>query len=235
MLRVMIVDDEPPARRGLRRLLAAHGDVVVVAEAASLHEARPALAAVRPDLVFLDVELGDGKGFHAIAGTEPRPDVIFVTAYSRYAVDAFDVAAADFLVKPVEPERLALALQRLRERRALLPAHEARLRISLPGQQLLLPRARLLSLEAEGDFTRIAISGDKDRLVCRLLGQFEADLPDPPFRRLGRSVIVNLDQVQQVKNLDGGCARLLLGPEGRALDLGRAATRRLRETSRPVA
>ncbi len=235
MLRVMIVDDELPARRGLRRLLATHGDVVVAAEAGSLHEARPALAEMRPDLVFLDVELGDGKGFQAIAGLEPRPDVIFVTAYSRYAVDAFDVAAADFLVKPVEPERLAIALQRVRKRRSLLPARETRLRISLPGQQLLLPRDSLLFLEAEGDFTRMAVSGDRDRLVCRLLGEFEADLPDPPFRRLGRSVIVNLEQVQVVQSLDGGQARLLVGPERRALDLGRAATRRLRETSRPAA
>lgn len=225
----MVVDDEPPARRSLKRLLAEHPDLMVVGEAESLAEARQGLAEVRPDIVFLDVELGDGKGFEALPQAGPLPETVFVTAYSRYAVDAFDVAAADFLVKPVDPERLAVTLQRLRQRRALQAPGEAKLRLHLPGRQVLLPQARILSLAAEGDFTRIAVSEEKDQLVCRLLGQFEAELPDPPFRRLGRSVIVNLTQVRGVEHADGGRARLLLGPEERPLVLGRAALRRLKE------
>lgn len=227
----MVVDDEPPARRSLKRLLAEHPDLAVVGEAASLAEARQQLAAMRPDIVFLDVELGDGKGFEALPDADPVPEVVFVTAYSRYAVEAFDVAAADFLVKPVDPERLALTLQRLRQRRAQPVPGEARLRLHLPGRQVLLPQARILSLTAEGDFTRIAVSEEKDHLVCRLLGQFEAELPDPPFRRLGRSLIVNLSQVRRVEHAESGRARLLLGAEERPLALGRAALRRLKETS----
>lgn len=230
----MVIDDEPPARRALKRLLAAHADLMIAGEAGSLAEARDALAQVRPDVIFLDVELGDGKGFEALAPatelTLPRPDVVFVTAYGRYAVEAFDVAAADFLMKPVEPARLAICLQRLRERRQPAGIPEARLRVQLPGRQQLLPHGAILSLQAEGDFTRIATLDERDLMVCRLLGQFEAELPDPPFRRLSRSLIVNVRQVRRVEGLEGGRARLLLGPQERPLALGRAAARRLKET-----
>lgn len=229
MFRVMVVDDEPPARRSLRRLLGAHEDMVVAGEAGSLSEARHRLPEIRPDVIFLDVELGDGKGFEVLRTSDNKPDVIFVTAYSRYAVNAFDVAAADFLVKPVDPRRLAVALQRLRERRGTRRALEPRLRIQLPGQQLLVPHHRLLSLTAEGDFTRIVILGEKDLLVCRLLGQFEAELPSPPFQRLSRSLIVNMGQVRRVETVQGGRARLILGEPEHTLMLGRAALRRLKE------
>lgn len=235
MLRVMVVDDEPPARRGLKHLLAAHPDLLVVAEADSLARAVQVVSATRPDIIFLDVELGDGKGFEMLAHAEGSPDVVFVTAFGRYAVDAFDVAAADFLVKPVDPDRLAVAVQRLRARRTGArhspPAPEPRLFINMPGQQLMVPHTRVLSLVAEGDFTRIAVIEERDRMVCRLLGQFEAELPTPPFRRLSRSLIVNLTQLRQVEWIEGGRARIILGPEARAFHLGRAAARRLRESS----
>ncbi|MEP9375275.1 LytTR family DNA-binding domain-containing protein [Aquabacter sp. CN5-332] len=241
MLRVMLVDDEPPARRGLKRLLAEHGDFCIVAEAATLAEAVKAHAATRPDVVFLDVELGDGKGFEMLAGADTRPDVVFVTAYSRYAVRAFDVAAADFLVKPVDPERLALALQRLRERRAAMPldrldgsgaipAERERPLLNLPGMRLTVPFKMVLSLSAEGDFTRIALSDGREQLICRLLGQFETDLPRPPFHRLSRSIIVNLDHVHRVEWTDGGRAQMFLGRSKQAVPLGRTAARRLRQT-----
>ncbi|MFG1294495.1 LytR/AlgR family response regulator transcription factor [Xanthobacter variabilis] len=229
MLRVMVVDDEPPARRSLKRLLSAHPDLMVVREAGSLAEARDSLASVRPDILFLDVELGDGKGFEVLTQGEVRPDIVFVTAYSSYAVEAFAVEAADYLLKPVEPERLALTLQRLRERRAHRADQERKLRIQMPGRHVMVAQSRILSLTAEGDFTRILVSDEKELLVCRLLGQFEAELPDPPFRRLSRSLIVNMGQVQRVENMEGGRARLVLGPQAHCLALGRAAARRLKD------
>lgn len=240
MLRVMLVDDEPPARRGLRRLLREHADLDVVAEAASLAEARDGLAAARPDIVFLDVELGDGKGFEVLGRAATAPDVVFVTAYSRYAVRAFDVAATDFLLKPVDPERLALTLERLRQRRAtkaglppapaaMPPTEKSKLLLNLPGARLMLPFDTVLALSADGDFTRVATSDGRERMVCRLLGQFEAELPAPPFCRLSRSLIVNLGHVQQVEWTGGGRGRIFLGRARLAVELGRAAVRRLKE------
>lgn len=229
MLRVMVVDDEPPARRSLKRLLSAHADLFVAGEAASLAEARSSLPAVRPDIVFLDVELGDGQGFEMLAQSEAKPDIVFVTAYSQYAVEAFAVEAVDYLLKPVEPERLALTLQRLRERRARLATPDAKLRIQMPGQLVSVAQSRILYLSAEGDFTRIVVSDEKELLVCRLLGQFETELPDPPFRRLSRSLMVNTAQVRRVESMEGGRARLFLGAQDQPLALGRAAARRLKE------
>ena len=236
----MLVDDEPPARRGLRRLLTAHPDLTIVAEAASLTEAKAALAGARPDIVFLDVELGDGKGFEMLSGTDTPTDLVFVTAYSRYAVRAFDVAAVDFLMKPVDPERLVLALQRLRERRAVraqeqlngsrpIAADKGRHLLHLPGMRLTVPLKTIFSLAAEGDFTRIALSDGREQLVCRLLGQFEAELPHPPFHRLSRSIMVNLDHVHRVEWTEGGRAQMFLGRARQAVPLGRAAARRLRD------
>ncbi|MGU3492565.1 LytR/AlgR family response regulator transcription factor [Xanthobacteraceae bacterium A53D] len=243
MLRVMLVDDEPPARRGLRRLLAAHADLEVVAEAGSLAEASAGVATARPDIVFLDVELGDGKGYEMLARVPEPPDVVFVTAYSRYAVNAFDVAASDFLLKPVDPERLALTLQRLRQRRADRaaatpapqvpqtppPVERSRPYLHLQGTRLMVPFDSVLSLHAEGDFTRVTTTDGRERMVCRLLGQFEEDLPDPPFCRLSRSIIINLDHLQQVAAIGGGRAQIMLGRQGLSLELGRAAARRLKE------
>ncbi len=238
MFRVMLVDDEPPARRGLKRLLAEHADLNVVAEAGSLAEAVSSLSAAQPDIVFLDVELGDGKGFEMLGGPEAQPEVVFVTAYSRYAVRAFDVAAADFLVKPVDPVRLALTLQRLRQRRtaaahappAAVAAEKRKLLLNLPGTRLLVPLKSLLSLEAEGDFTRIVTADGSEHMICRLLGQFECELPTPPFCRLSRSIIVNLEQVQRVEWTGGGRAEIRLGRSQRTVALGRAAARRLRQS-----
>lgn len=237
MLRVMLVDDEPPARRGLMRLLAEHADLDVVAEAGSLAEALSTLATARPDIVFLDVELGDGKGFEMLGVPEVRPDVVFVTAYSRYAVRAFDVAAADFLVKPVDPERLAVTLQRLRQRRSAqaraepvaTPLEKRKLVLNLPGMRLIVPLKSVLFLEADGDFTRIVTTDGSEQMICRLLGQFQAELPAPPFSRLSRSLIVNLDQVQRVELSGGGRAELVFAGSKRTLELGRAAVRRLRQ------
>lgn len=241
MLRVMLVDDEPPARRGLKRLLAQHADLSVVAEAGSLAEAIATLPAAEPDIVFLDVELGDGKGFEVLGHAETRPEVVFVTAYSRYAVRAFDVAAADFLVKPISPERLALTLQRLRQRQSSRPGDDVsagasdrrKLLLNLPGMRIIVPVASVLLLEADGDFTRIITADGGEHMICRLLGQFQAELPSPPFHRLSRSMIVNLDHVHRMEWTGGGRAELLLGPFNRAVSLGRAAARRLRQAGLP--
>jgi two-component system LytT family response regulator len=115
-LRVVVVDDEPPARRGLVAMLAAHADVVVAGEAANGVEAVRAIRAARPDLVLLDVEMPglDGFGVLRALGAEVPPLVVFVTAFDDYAVRAFEVHAADYLVKPFSDRRLADALARAR-------------------------------------------------------------------------------------------------------------------------
>lgn len=248
MLRVMLVDDEPPARRSLRHLLSVHEDVEVVAEAASVDQALSLLDAAAPQVLFLDVELTDGKGFDLLRAmaqdsSAPAPHVVLVTAYSRYATEAFDVEAMDFLVKPVEPERLARTIERLRRRAAgteqtgpgeIAPSRPlaGRLHVSTPGQSLYLPLDLIACVLAEGDYSRVTTVRGHTHLVSRLLGHFAADLPSPPFSRLSRSVIVNTARIDRVLWQDGGRATLFFGAAAPPLDLGRAAARRLRQVRR---
>ena len=140
-LRAFIVDDEPPARVRLRQLLAEAGDVIVVGEAADAIEARSGIAETQPDLVFLDIEMPQMSGT-ALAGSlpEPRPFVVFATAFDRYALDAFAVDATDYLVKPITRARLAGTLTRVRERLSRRSDIERDLAAASATQAMLLPR-----------------------------------------------------------------------------------------------
>ncbi|MFQ5790155.1 MAG: LytR/AlgR family response regulator transcription factor, partial [Acidobacteriota bacterium] len=111
--RVLIVDDEPPARRRLKRLLGAHPEVEVVGEAEDADEAAGAIDTLRPDLVFLDIRMPAGSGFDALARAEHRPLVVFVTAYDEYALRAFEADSLDYLLKPVTDDKLARCLEKM--------------------------------------------------------------------------------------------------------------------------
>jgi two-component system LytT family response regulator len=244
MLRLMVVDDEPPARRGLKRLMQAHEDVEIVGEAGSLDEAHELTRALRPDAIFLDVNLGGDDGFGLIERLDPVPAIVFVTAHSIYAPQAFDVAAVDFLLKPVDQQRLALALGRLRQYQRSLERAGAqildnetdpvavqtkrRIHIKMAGQSIIVPTDGIAMLTAEADFTRIMMADGRNHLVCRLLGQFDAELPKPPFFRLNRSLVINRDRIEHVRSHDGGRTLLSLGPSIAPIMLGRASSRRLR-------
>lgn len=142
MIRAFLVDDEPPARARLRQLLAECGDVVVVGEAGNAEDARPAIAAAQPDVVFLDIEMPETRGTE-LAGSlpEPRPFLVFATAYDQYALDAFAVAATDYLLKPITRGRLAGTLSRVRERLSRQTDLEREMAAASATQAWLLPRS----------------------------------------------------------------------------------------------
>src|SRR5258708_24365805 len=123
-IRILVADDEPLARRGVRQLLAPHRDMTVVGEARNGAETLTALDALSPDLLFLDVRMPEMDGFQVLRarGADRMPTVVFVTAHDRFAVRAFEAHALDFLVKPLHVDRFAAALQRVRERLRLLAA-----------------------------------------------------------------------------------------------------------------
>ncbi|MCD1635373.1 LytTR family DNA-binding domain-containing protein [Martelella mediterranea] len=236
MPRVVLIDDEPPARRGLTRMLAAFDDIDIVGEAGTIDQARDLVATLRPDAVFLDIELSSGKGFDIITDLSPDTAVIVVTAYSLYAIDAFDVAALDFLVKPVDPDRLETAVNRLRERLAqqqpagaVKTRPPARILLKSMMSSVMVSVNTITLLQAEADFTRVHLDSDQTYLAGGLLGKFEADLPSPPFCRLSRSLIVNLEQIHAVEWQAGGRGVLRFSAAGREIPLGRSATRRLRQ------
>ena len=225
MLRLMIIDDEPRARRGLRRLLDQYNEVEVVGEAGMVGDARNMIVQLRPDAIFLDIELKDGRGFDLIENMQDPPAVVFVTAHSNYAPKAFDVAAVDYLLKPVTEERLYRSVERLRQVKDNIRGN-GRLFLKMPKRSLALSENDITLLLAEGDFTRIFTNDGQDYFVCRLLGSFERELSDPSFIRISRSIILNSQQVESVVANDG---KTLVSFKGKLnpIEVGRIPARRL--------
>ncbi|HEX8618554.1 MAG TPA: LytTR family DNA-binding domain-containing protein [Thermoanaerobaculia bacterium] len=223
-MRVLIVDDEPIARRGLRRLLENAPDVEVVGEAASGPAAVDAIRTLRPDLVFLDIQMPGMDGLEVVATITPAkmPAVVFVTAYDKYALDAFDLNAADYVLKPVDPERFERALERARKRKP--EELEERLKRVLEGagpqrrDRLVIRssgRIQFVSVDdidwivAEDNYVRIHAAG-KTYLMRETVSGIEERLSGEAFVRIRRSTIVRIDRIVEIKPLLNGTFELLL-------------------------
>lgn len=209
-MRVLIVDDEPPARARLRRLLEAVADIEVVGIAQDGEDALGQVAACAPDAIFLDVQMPGASGLDVAASLpDPAPAVVFVTAFDQYAVQAFDAAAVDYLLKPVEPERLARALQRLRERVGE-PARPAPAKLLIPdrGRTHVVPVGEILWLEAADNYV-VVHTTDRAPLMRRTLAGLLDDLGDG-FVRTHRSAAVALAHVTAVDPLEKGDATIVL-------------------------
>jgi two-component system, LytTR family, response regulator len=230
-VRVLIVDDEHLARQAMRRLLGVHPDAEIVGEAASLAEAMDAIERTAPQLVFLDIELGGGgDGFDLLAALERPPIVVFVTAYAEHAVEAFAVNAVDYLLKPVEPGRLAESLARAERQLDRGPAASGVIALRTPKQTVLAQPAEIAALRADGDFTHVFIADQPAVMIWRTLGHFEGLLPSPPFLRLGRSLIINCDRLRKIETPSRAGGQITLEGMSEPLFLGRTAAARLRET-----
>lgn len=242
---VLIVDDEPPARRGLRALLEGEPDVTIVGEARSGAEAIAAIEALRPALVFLDVQMPDGDGFDVVRtiGAERMPVVVFATAYDRYALQAFEAHALDYLLKPYDRQRFAAALERARvqlRRRtvddrllAFLERVEAparwlqRLTVRTGARTSFIPVASVDYLEAEENYVRVHV-GDRSSLVRETLTALAARLDPARFVRVHRSLVVQVARVTAVESLDAGEYVLVLAT-GRKLVSGRTYRQAVQE------
>ncbi len=234
-LRALLVDDEAPARGELRYLLASHPEVEIVGEAATATEALALAASIRYDVVFLDVELPGMTGLEAarlVLDRRERPAIVFVTAHERYAADAFAVEAFDYLVKPVEPERLARVVERLaRARRREAPSVEKIAVVSAGGAKTLLDYDAIHWVEADGDYTRVH-TYDRSYLSTSSLRELNELLP-AQFARIHRSHLVNLAKVAAVRRAGGDRIRLALDDEPRTeLDVARRQSRVIRERLR---
>jgi two-component system response regulator LytT len=231
-LRALLVDDEAPARSELRYLLGAHPEVEIVGEAASAAEALRLAAAVEYDVVFLDVEMPGLTGLDAARLVRERsdaPELVFVTAHERYAVEAFAVEAFDYLLKPVDPGRLARVIERLLER----SRGDARPVPKIPvvaggGGTELIDYDAVHYVRADGDYSRVH-TYDRAYLCTHSLGELEETLPSG-FARIHRSYLVNLSKVAAVKRAGPDRIKLALGDAERTeLDVARRQSRMLRE------
>lgn len=198
-LRVMVVDDVLLARQRLERLLAAEAEVEVAASCGDAVAALEVLAQARPDLLLLDVEMPEIDGFGLLARLPPgaRPEIVFVTAYDQHAVRAFDVHAVDYLLKPVEPERLHAALQRVRQRLQGRAAPTARLLLRDGDGTQVLAMAQIDWVEAAGNYLCIRSQGRTHVQRCTL-SQMERRLDPQRFQRIHRSRIVNVERIARL-------------------------------------
>ena len=217
-LRVLIVDDEPLARERLRVLLRDAPEVQVVGECGDGRRALAAIRRRRPDLLFLDVQMPELDGFAVLRALDPTelPAVIFVTAYDRYALRAFEVHALDYLLKPFDRERFHRALARARtqierDRRGTLDARLLalledlrpgrkrleRLVVKEGGRVFFLRAEEIDWVEAQGNYARLHI-GRETHLVRETMARLEAGLDPKQFARIHRSTIVNLERVREL-------------------------------------
>jgi two-component system, LytTR family, response regulator len=242
-IRVLIVDDEAVARRRLRRLLANEADVVVAGECGDGRTAVHAIARDAPDLVFLDVRMPELDGFEvvqSIAAAE-RPKIVFVTAFDRYALRAFDVHAVDYLLKPFTRERFHLALGRARERRAERPgdprlpallrdlrsAHRYPSRVAVrAGDKYVVVNWRDVDwIEAADNYVSLHV-GPREFLLRDTLASIEQQLDPEQFVRIHRSAIVQLDRVVELRPATHGDVQVKLR-NGACLALSRTWRQRV--------
>jgi two-component system, LytTR family, response regulator len=248
-IRALVVDDEAPARRRIRRLLAAEPDLAVIGECADGESAVAAIARDRPDLVFLDVQMPERSGFDVVKSlpAAAMPAVLFVTAHDRYAVRAFDVHAVDYLLKPFTADRFRTALQRARERIALRradtgvarlaqtlrarPAYLSRLPVRSGGRTVFVDLGLVEWLEASDNYVTLHVAG-REHLVRETLASLESQIDPDRFVRVHRSAIVAVDRVVEIRSLTHGDAVVILGG-GAAVPVSRTWRSALQEAVAP--
>jgi two-component system LytT family response regulator len=228
-IRVLVVDDEPLARRNLTVLLGGDPDIGQILECGSGAEAIEAIRRSKPDLVFLDVQMPECGGFDVLEmlGGDLPQTVIFVTAYDEYALRAFEAGALDYLLKPFDDARFARALTRAKDRIARQPHPMARLVVKSRGRVLFVSAADVDWVEAASYYACLHVGRDA-HLIRRSLSELEQDLAGEGFVRIHRSAIVNLDRVRGLELQEGGDYEVVLG-SGDRLRLSRRFRKRFDE------
>jgi two-component system LytT family response regulator len=215
LYRAIVIDDEPAARRLMKNLLQAHADVVeVIAEAASGNEAVRKIEQIRPDLIFLDIQMPDLTGFEVIEQVSSQPTIIFTTAYEQYAIKAFETFSIDYLLKPIKEERLkhsieklkllgrlnsSIDLARLQEviKQIQAPPKTTALTIRLGDRIILLRFDNISHFEAEDKYVSVFTTDGQKYLTDQSLSTLSEKLP-PQFYRIQKSYIINKDKVKEM-------------------------------------
>ncbi|GAB5560316.1 MAG: LytTR family DNA-binding domain-containing protein [Synoicihabitans sp.] len=217
--RALIVDDEPLARVELRRLLLAHPHIEITGEADTLNAAKERMGTPDFDLVFLDIQLRGGTGFDLLPHVPPQVQVIFVTAYDRYAVRAFEVNALDYLLKPVTAERLAETLRRLEDEplpRELSTATalslDDRVFVKSGTTTRFVPVNQIVSIGSCENYTELQLADGQKLMALRTLKSWEESLPEAIFVRIHRQTLVNLQHVRAIERGEGDLASFQFEP-----------------------
>ncbi|MCC5835204.1 MAG: response regulator transcription factor [Opitutales bacterium] len=224
-LRALLVDDEPPARELLAELLAVHPEIEIVGEAGDVETAYEVYMRELPDLVFLDIQLPGANGFDLITMIGDRVAVIFVTAYDQFALRAFDVNALDYLLKPIDPDRLTTALTRakasLKEPDRL--SGDGKVVLQEDGNLRFVDLGSIALIEAQDNYTRVHLVDGPPAFIRRALADWEKQLPEGLLLRVGRSLLVKVEAVRSLKTQTRDSAVLTLAGSAPPIQIGRRA------------
>ena len=215
-MKALIVDDEPPARRELRRMLVGFPWIEIVGEAGNVDEAARKVEALSPGLLFLDIQMPGGSGFDLLTRLDYLPQVIFTTAHDEHAVRAFEVNALDYVLKPIDPERLAAAIARVKAAPTVAAPDAVLEQIFVKDgpRCWFVPLSEVSLLTSEGNYVRLSW-GTQKPLLGRALASLEQRLDPRRFFRANRRQIINLDFIAGVELGIGGRLHVQLrdGPE----------------------
>lgn len=239
MIRSIIVDDERLARRELKRLLEPYGDVDILGECGNADEAKEMIEKLRPDLIFLDIQMPGKTGFDLMEMLDFTPEVIFITAYDEFALKAFDTNALDYILKPVEEERLKNALQRVTEKiedRKNSETYKAQQEQLGQHDQVFvkdgdkcwfvtLSDVRLF--ESEGNYVRVYFENNKP-LILKSLNNLDKKLSDKDFFRANRKHIINLKWVDKIETWFNGGLLVIL-KDGKRIEISRRQAVKLKD------
>jgi len=239
-MRTLIVDDERLARKELASLLEQFDEIEVIDECANADEARKAIESEKPDLIFLDIQMPGETGFELLETLDFVPKVVFVTAYDEYAIKAFEVNALDYVLKPVEEERLAEAIKKVNEEfkerdTDLETTTENEGKLGMNDQIFLKDGDKcwfvtlkdIRMFESEGNYVRVFFENNKP-LILKSLNNLEKRLDDKDFFRINRKFIVNLKEINHIEPWFNGGLQIKL-TTGETLEVSRRQASRFKD------
>lgn len=234
----VIVDDERPARKELERLLKPFPNIAVVGEADSIESAIVVITKTKPDIIFLDIQLTGEIGFDLLQRIAVDFKVVFVTAYDEFAIKAFDVNASDYLLKPVDPDRLALSLKRIFGQEENHSTEVKRLNYTDSiyvkhnnHTARFVELSTISTITSVGNYSKLVTIDGSKFMVLKTLKQWEDKLPSGYFARLHRSVIVNIKQIVKIENYSKIYNRAYLKNCETPIEISRGCLKNLKKTN----
>ena len=234
-MKAVIVDDERLARREMRSLLAEFPQIEIAGEAEDVASAAALIAKLKTDIVFLDIQLSGEIGFDLLERIDAGVRVIFVTAFDAFAIRAFEVNAVDYLLKPVNPNRLATAIERIwkpeEKPKAVRPLEiDDRVLVEANGRGFFIAVREVAHIASAGDYSEMHTTDGRKLLVEKPLREWEERLPAKHFARIHRQSIVNLDLVESIESWFGGGLQLRLKTGGEPLAVSRRFASKLKSS-----